>query len=669
MSGAGYFRFWVLLAGVWLLQASELAHARYVPLQTTSAGLAARVDEVADSVRDIGPSIGLAPSYVAGLSACEAIQDRIDAGDASGLGRCGRALGEVYGGLRAAPPTDVRRRGVSLVRILGGRGCRAAAHGRPLRPRRREPGPLVPSGRVASQVLVHGDGQTLRIRPLQALHPGRRWALVVEGLKPGELAALRETVVPKMGEGGLEVPEGSFLEPVVLGMRDDPSQMDHDTAIGLAKQLEQDVRGRAGTSPVAGVQVRLPAPLESKDLERIVATFVPAGDAPAEETIVVLPVLDLRSSLRGYVDRLTSAPCAPAQARPRPGILPSPAVVLAGTYPSLDIGRERDGRRLEVGVGDSTDVALPYLLALPPDAGPSTPLVVAVHGHGGTAGDFLSTHGAALVARGLAVLAIEYPDHGERGAAEKEFLGVLDPIRLGVNYRQSVVDVLARSMPRPGADSPSKTGRPTGRPTSGTSGTPSESRGCDGSVVVAVAWACGVRGGGGRPGGWLMLHFPNYLDSPVLTCVGGPQDGESCFRGGLCSAPGVCWIDPYFVRMAFLFDLPFGLILADAEPLGPARVRTGAVSHAPVLLLTAGDDGVLFSLLQARLGDAYDMHGEPPGRVRGPRSERRHWPSLGHNLIDNAEVRTTAYDFLATPRRVPTRAPANPAVDKKQAGG
>ena len=81
------------------------------------------------------------------------------------------------------------------------------------------------------------------------------------------------------------------------------------------------------------------------------------------------------------------------------------------------------------------------------------------------------------------------------------------------------------------------------------------------------------------------------------------------------------------------------------------------------------NDGVLFALLQARLGDAYDMHGEAPGRVRGPRSERRHWPSLGHDLIDNAEVRTTAYDFLASPGRDRSGPRVNPSVDKKQAGG
>ncbi|MDG2307446.1 MAG: hypothetical protein P8R42_22895 [Candidatus Binatia bacterium] len=670
MSGAGHFRFWVLLVGVGLIQASELAYARYVPLQTTSAGLAARVEEVADSVRDIGPSIGVTGAHVAGLSACAAIQDRIDAGDATALRRCATALGDVYGELWAAEPTDPRRRGVgwfvawgvadAALRLTAARSVIEAG----------DPGRLAPPGRVASQVLVHGDGRTLRIRPLRALRPGRRWALVVEGLEPTELAALRETVVPKMGEAGLEVPAGSFSGPVVFGMRDDPSEMDHERAIALAKQLEQDIRGRTGTSPVAGVQVRLPAPLSSADLERIVATFVPAHDAPAEETVVVLPVLDLRSSLGGYVDRLTSEPCVSAPARSRAGILPSPALVLEGTYPSLEIGRESDGRRVEVGVVDATDMALPYLLALPPEVGPATPLVVAVHGHSGTAADFLSVHGAALLARGLAVLAVEYPDHGERGAAEKEFLGVLDPVRLGVNYRQSVVDVLAAIHSATACGFALE---------DGTTYRPSDLRylgyslGSLVGITVRSLWpslgpAVFVAAAGDLAG-WLMMHFPNYLDAPVLTCVGGPQDGESCFDSRVCSGPGVCWIDPYFARMAFLFDLPFGLVLADAEPLGPSRVRTGAVSHAPALLLTAGEDGVLFSLLQARLGDAYDLHGEPPGRIRGPRSERRHWPSLGHNLIDNAEVRAAAYDFLATPRRVPSLAPANPAVDKKQAGG
>ncbi len=660
-----------MLAVFVLLVAGEPARGRYMPLQTTPLGVADRAAEITDIVEiahGIVPTLGISDEALRQLTYCSSIERAVDEGDAEALRRCAEALGGVYGALVEPAEADPRRRGVRwfVARVVADAAlrvtsARAAA-------RAGDAGALAPGGAVPTQVLVHEDYRTLRIRPLRALRPGRTWALQISGLTPEERAVARETVVPKHGANGLEITPGSLVERVVAGMRDDPSEMDHDTAIEVARQIEADGVGQAGASPTAGVQLQLPERLRAVDLERLVATFVPAKRAEPDDTIVALPVVDLRESLRPAIERLDEQACpAPAVAAPedlRAAVQAEGATVLRGVYPSLSIVRPRGDRIAEVSADEAEPVELPYLLAVPEDVGAETPLVLAVHGHGGNAPGFFADHADALLSRGAAVLAVELPAHGLRGAREREFLGVLDPVRMRVNYRQALLDVVAvlRVVDDCGLVLPD-----------GTSFRPSEVRylgysfgGLLGVSLRALVPSLGptvLAAAAGDLAGWLMLHFPNYLDSPVLSCIGGPDHGRHCLYDRACAAPGLCWTDSFFVRMAFLLDFPFGLVLADAEPLGPARIRTGAVAKSPVLLLTAGDDGVLFTLLQARLGDAYDMHGEPPADVRGPHSKRLHWPSLGHDLLENDEVRTRAYDFLAPREPAPARVSANPSVD------
>lgn len=666
-------RLWSRLALLSLVAFPAPAHADYVPLQRTPAGVAARVDEALDRLGDVGPVVGVAPAQVRAAEGCRHGGSEIESGDVAWLSRCIEALGAVYGALTSKAETDAVRAGArtylasevadAALRVTSARAAAVAG----------DPGALAPAPGVAAQVLVLADLETLRIRPVQALRPGRKFALVIDGLTPEELDAVRASVVPRPSPTGLDVPPGSFVDPIVDAMGRDPSGMDHEMAHAVARQIEDDVRGRAATSPVAGVQVALPAPLRPDDLGRIVARFVPHREAPRDSTVVTLPIADLRGDLAPALERLAELPCATSPSVPRAGRVgggaSSAVSVFAGEYPSVEIRREEGGRLYETPVRDAGVVDLPYLLAVPDGIGPETPLVVLVHGHGGSAEKFLAHHGAALVSRGLAVVAVEIPDHGIRGSREKHFLGIRDPSRFRVNVRQSLLDILALIQAAthcgfvlPGGE----TYRPTdvrymGYSFGGLLGITVRSvwPGLGRAVFLAAA---------GDLAGWLRLHFAIDLNAPVVTCVGGAQNGRDCLQDRKCAPPGVCWVDPYLVQMASLIDLPFGLALAEAEPLGPARVRTGASSDAPLLLLTGGSDGVLFPLLQARLGDAYDLRGEHPGRIRGPSSERRHWPELGHDLIDNDEVRSTAYDFLAAESRTSASSQANPSVDNHRSG-
>lgn len=659
----GRLRLWPAVLCV--LALSGTPYAENVPLQRTPAGVAARVQEVLSRLADVGPVVGLGEAPLQQSLRCRRALGPIEAGDRKWITRCIEALGDVYGALTSLEDSDAVRAGslsylVSEVADAAFRlsSVRAASQAG-------DPGALAPPPGVAAQILVLKDLRTLRIRPVQALRPGRAFALVLDGLTQKEIEGARATAVPRPGAEGLIVPDGSFVKPIAESMALEPSGMDHEMVHAVVRQIERDVREKTGVSPVAGVQITLPNPLRPDDLGRIVARFVPRRAAPPASTVVTLPIADVRAALGPALERLEtlSCPSSPAARRVDP-IDAVGGAVFQGTYPSLDIRHESDGRLQERPASDAARTELPYLLATPSGVGRKTPLVLLVHGHGGSAPKFFEEHAAPLVSRGLAVVAVELPDHGSRGDRAKEFLGIRDPSRFRVNVQQSTIDVLAllQLARRCGFLLPgSETYRPAdvrymGYSFGGMLGITVRSVSPDLGRTVLVAAA-------GDFAGWLRLHFAIELNAPVVTCVGGPQNGRNCLEDRTCAAPGVCWVDPYLVQMASLVDLPFGLALAEVEPLGPARVRTGSASNAPLLLLTGGNDGVLFPLLQARLGDAYDLRGEYPGRVRGPSSERRHWPELGHDLIDNAEVRSTAYEFLAAESRTSTSMHANPSVD------
>lgn len=629
--------------GIAVLGSAE-AQARYAPLQTTWHGAVDRVAEVVERAQTLGPTLGIPSETLTELSTCEALDGgrAVSSLSQSALSDCIDALAHEYDLARARSAIDdgiVRGMRAYLARGLADAAFRLRALSSPVRP-----------GALPAQILVAEDGRTLRLRPLRALRPGRRWTLVVEGLTTDELEHVRATAVPRSAGTRPAVLPGAFVEPIAEGLRTDPVPMNRDEALAIARRLEADAGSRAGASPTAGVQVRLPTPLRGADLRRLSAAFVPPRIAPSDVSVVEIFVADGRASLLDLSRRLDALECPGTVARELPSA--APPRTLHGIYPSLAIVGTAGGHPSERPADAAPATHLPFRMALPGAIDDSTPLVIGVHGHHGAADRFLRAHAGGLTERGAALLTVELPHHGLRGAHATRFLGAEDPITLRANFRQAVVDVLAALayVRHCGIRLPDgATYRPTDVRYLGFSlgsllGVTVRSLAADLGPAALVAPA-------GDLAAWLLFRVPARLDAMILVCVGGPDHGASCIDDRACTPPGACRIDPDYARILFLLDLPYGLALADAEPLGPARVRTGAASHAPALLVTGGQDGVLHSLLQARLADAYDMHGEPPDPVRGPRSERIHFPELGHDLLSDARVRERVYDFLTAPRR------------------
>jgi pimeloyl-ACP methyl ester carboxylesterase len=261
----------------------------------------------------------------------------------------------------------------------------------------------------------------------------------------------------------------------------------------------------------------------------------------------------------------------------------------------------------------------------------------------------------------MALLALELPDQGERAVPGQDYFDALDPGRLAVNIRQSVVDVTAVLHAAKGCGLVLPGGERF---------TPSEVRYAGyslGSIVGSVArseepelGATVLFAPGGDLPGWMMLHVGVGIGSGFLTCIGGPQHGESCKDSRRCAPPGVCTSDPYFSRLGALLDPLYHLVTGPGDPLSVAGERRPPASRAPLLLITGGKDFVLQPALATRLADAYRMRPVAPHRRRGPRSTFVQWPGLGHNLMDVPAVREQAYTFLATRGRrvLPSASPS-----------
>ncbi|MEW6271472.1 MAG: hypothetical protein AB1689_19495, partial [Thermodesulfobacteriota bacterium] len=519
---------------------------------------------------------------------------------------------------------------------------------------------IAPAGAVPTQILLASDARSVLVRPLTALRAGRRYALVAYGFAAPEVERLRESLVPRPQGDGLLIPEGAFAEPAAEAFAGDAGGISAARTTELVRRLTRDAAAMPGLGPFSGVRVTLPEPLRAEQLGELRFAFVPADAAPAGSALAVYRTLDPRDGLLAYRARLAGLDCPATAAEARDvkqelgARLPHVARLLHGTYRSLDLGDAAGGaaRALGVPAGEARAVERPYLLALPRDVGPQTPLVLAVDGHAGRASRILGKHAAALAERGIAVLAVELPHHGERRAAGREFLDALDPADLGRNIRQAAVDVLAavqavaRCGLRTDGGETLRFARPRylGYSLGGMVGALARSVEPLLGTTVLVA-------PGGDILGWLMWRIAPELGATYVTCLGGPAEGQSCVPTGRCTAPAVCITDPYLERLQLVIALPYEIAAAAGDPLSYATHRTGGASDSRLLLVTAGDDVALHPLLATRLADAYGMRPVAARRRRGPRSQMVQWPQLGHDLIDRPAVRAQVYEFLASDGR------------------
>lgn len=518
---------------------------------------------------------------------------------------------------------------------------------------------IAPAGAHPSQMLLGPDGKSVLVRPLTALRGGRRYAVIAAGVAPAALAALRTSLVPRPAGDGIEVPAGSFVAPVAQELSGDAGGISTSRLEALIGRLERDASAMPGLGPFSGVRVTLPDAVRPEQVGTVQLAFAAVERAREVETLAVFRTLDARAGLLEDRARVATLACAARPAAQRDvkqalgARLPHVAVLLRGTYLSLGVAGDGTAGPLGVPAAAATAIELPYLLALPHEFTAKTPLVLVVDGHAGSAARILGKHAGALTERGLAVLAIELPAHGERAVADTDFLDALDPAALGRNVRQATVDVLGavHAATRCGLALPG-----------GVTLRVPEVRYLGyslGAMVGSIARAVEPRIGtavlaapGGDILGWLLLRISPTLGATYVTCLGGPQEGESCIPTGRCAAPGVCMVDPFLERLYWLLALPYELAAAAADPLSYVTHRTGgATSHGRLLMITGGEDAALHPVLATRLADAYRMRPVAPYRRRGPRAQMVQWPELGHELVDRPGVRAQIREFLASDGR------------------
>ncbi len=537
---------------------------------------------------------------------------------------------------------------------------------------------VTPAGSYPAQVLLHDRQQTVIVKPLAPLRAGRTYALVASGLDPAEVERLGETVEPHFGPRGLVAacdsdrlhsPAGrvacaeerdSFAKVARETFAGNVGGVDAAAVSALLIDLERKAAAMPGLGSYVGLQLSLDRRLRTEELTDLRFAFVPIGETLPGSRITSFRTLDARASLRDYRRRLRSLPCDmdASTEEDRREVLGASATavdtVVSGEIPSLAIHSATDPMGTPAQAAQPSEV--PYLLALPTGFSDATTMVIALNGHHGTARRLFSQHAQALAERGLAMLAIDLPEQGRRGGPDRDLLHVLRPDVLAGHLRQAAVDVLAvvRAAEQCGVPLP---GGGRYRP-----------RNVElfayslGAIVGAIARSVEPGIGstvllapGGDLVGWLVLRLAPSLGAAPVSCVGGPQSGESCFGTGRCAPPGVCIVDPHFERLYQLVDPLYEQVSAPGDSLSYATERTGDAGKSPLLLLTAGDDSALHPALATHLADAYGMWPTAPGRRRGPHSTLVQWPSLGHDLVDHPDVREQVYAFLASNgRRLPT---------------
>lgn len=656
------------------------ARALDPPPAASLAGLASDVAVALREVRRIAGVVGVAPEVARADAACQpllqgAASCRLAADDA-----CAPALRELRTVLRRVRGTLGARRAAAVdasTSDLFDVASRAALA--PAAVARGACASIAPEGALATQMLLGPDERSILVRPLAALRGGRRYAVIVRGMPATGLEMLRASLAPRPDGDGIVVPSGAFTAPVASVLPDDAGGIATAKVDQLVARLERDADAVPGLAAFAGVRVTLPEAVRDEQVGTLQLAFVPVNEAREHETLAVYRVLDARRDLLEARARLATLDCASTPATPRDvkstlgGALPKVAQLLHGTYRSLDVATEAGAGPLGVPPSRAKPVELPYLLALPHGFGPSTPLVIVLDGHLGSAARILGKQANALTEQGLAVMTVEQPRHGERAEPGVEYLDVLDPASLGRLVRQAAVDVLAavESATRCGLVLPEgkrlqvRQVRYLGYSL--------------GAVVGSIARAVEPRVGtsvlvapGGDILGWLQLRVAAALGAQFVTCLGGGQEGESCVGSGQCAPPGVCMVDPYLDRLQWLIALPYETAAAAADPLSYVTRRTGASSHGRMLIITGGEDAALHPLLAGRLADALALRPTLPHQRRGPRARMVQWPELGHELVDRPGVRAQITAFLASDgRRVPpVDAPSPSAVPTwYQSGG
>lgn len=636
-----------------------------MPPADSVAAVLLETERILQRGRELTPALAWPPTFLDGTAGCPAPASARDACAGLDLAPCVSGLVALYDVLRAAPcqPTVVRNVaadlladdvGAMIVRMQD--ASRAVRRGRcDLR--------AAPDERPA-RVLVGPSPERLVVEPVVALRGGTRWALVVDGLTPAESDSARAHVVPRPGGPQLAVPDGAFTGPIVTRQRA-LGTLDVARTTALAERLERDAADLPAWPAFAGVSFTLPAPLGGAGLAALRARYVPADAVAAGEAIVTFDVLDVRAGLLAYRAALATLPC-PDEA----GMLVAGDPVLAGPFPHVGALLRLRVESLELRAGQGAPstlgappdlgrrVARPLLAAVPRDVAADAPVVLLVGGLKQSASVMLAAHAESIATLGMMAVALELPHQGTREDGG-EILTLLDPATTARNIRQAAIDALAvvGTARRCGFLLP-------------------EARRVRPAEVLYVGYSLGAMVGtmvravepdlgpavffapGGDHADWSGIRVAQALGSPLLSCIGGPEEGQACMDDRTCAPPGVCGADPAMHALSTAFRLPYTLASAGGEPVAFAvEPAPGARTVAPLLLLTGDEDYVITPNMAGRLADAYGLAPAGAGRRAAGTTLFVETPDVGHELSAVDTVRERAYTFLARRGVEPSGAP------------
>lgn len=584
------------------------------------------------------------------LMACEGAAKSLDACTVSPLENCALALAEAFTAAARlrdseAPASD-RASGARLATE-----CAEAMHLLHTAETSFAQGhceSLIDKGTIPARVRLLGDGRTLRLQPILPLRMGRRYALEVIGATTEEKIAASETTFPRANREEIDLPRGTFALPLVQSLPSGESApLDRIAATNLLRRVEETIRSSDTTAAptVAGFQVQWPRSMESSDFRELRFRFTPQKKSQPEATLLEFPTRDDRRALQKIREKLRARTCVPVQLE----------MVADQAEPGLPDGELYQGtiRSLRADPLNPEFTPAPkvtFRLALPRGFHAETPLVLIVHGHGGSSERALRKHRDDLLGRGMAALAIDLPDHGRRGGNGDRFFDPTDPAGLANHLRQSAIDVIAvvDAVQRCGFRQPNTwEWKPRevlylGYSVGAMVGLIAR------SVEPEIGTTALLAAGGDLPG-WMMLHAPHQFHPKLLSCIGGPDSGADCLGDtAACEPPGLCGVDPFRFQLGEQFALPFAWAAAGGEPLAFAIQRTGPANSADVLIFTGGNDYTLHPLLATRLGDALGLRIVGPHLRRGPGGLRVQRPELGHDLREDPLVRQETASFLSS---------------------
>ena len=455
------------------------------------------------------------------------------------------------------------------------------------------------SAAVAAR-LVLAAPRVVHAEPLPGLVPGGWWRLEIEPPLPESPAAAAAPLLAAARRAAMA------------------DRLDAQTVArveALAGGLEDEAARASATPLLAGRRVVVEEPLVAADLRDRRARFVSATeDAPG-----AFRVADAPRALRHARSGLGELACSPAV-----------------------LHEAADGSWQ--GTYAAPGGPLPLRVRLPADGDRTAPVVVLVDGLTGSMERFLAEVGDRLSERGLTVLAVELPHHGER-ADGVAYLDPAQPAELARRLPAGAVDVMAAirqvrecglAFPAGGVLAP-RAWRYLGFSLGGMTGVLLRAAEPDFSRMVWVAPSADLAD-------WLLLQAARARGVPLVSCRGGGDDGKDCFGHGRCAPPGVCAIDPLFDMLGRQLRFPWLVAAAGADP---ADYAASPVAAPELLIVSGSEDGILHPRQTKRLTDLLGPARESGPLLVGEGWRRREFAGLGHGLLSDPRVAAMVFDFLA----------------------